>query len=411
MEAHAASESGRSHGRSRGSKNKSKQIGTGRIDATLEQSNEAGDSTSQPAAEEKEKAAVWTAEEVATLVTFLHVNRAASGDSSFRSTMWNAAAALLNESYPKAPAKKALQVQRKYNGGGDAALKTIMGAINNYKNTSGFHWDNNQGANIVRDAVKVVWDAYFEKKPAMQNFCNAGWVYYEKMLEINSSSVAKAALVYSPINTTLTLTHPDITSTSDSGDVVSTSNPGDFSTLVGHNCESSGVTMINPVAGSSTAFTMNASKRKKGSDKEDIQSISYDASGPPTSSAASQASASKKRKGAAVPAMTPSQRVDQIRWQQVMNNQTHMMTSFETASRNVNADPIYEAQTQACAVITSPDSGLTLSLEQKTGLLEGFAANPRWVTSFLGAGSDKELQQMFAERILEDIQKQKQMGV
>ncbi|KZP19440.1 hypothetical protein FIBSPDRAFT_955327 [Athelia psychrophila] len=308
--------------------------------------------------------------------------------------MWNAAAAHLNKTYPKAPAKKAVQVQRKYNGGGEAALKTIMGAINNYKNTSGFHWDNNQGANIVGDAAKDVWDAYFEKKPAMQNFSNAGWVYYEKMLEINSSSVAKAALVYSPINTTLTLTHPDITSTSDSGDVAS-------------------VSPAPPTLATSARRwgTTTKAVRKKGSDREDIQSISYDASGPPTSSAASQASASKKRKGAAVPAMTPSQRVDQIRWQQVMNNQTQMTTSFETAMHNVNVDPITEAQTQACAVITSPDSGLILSLEQKTGLLEGFAANPRWVTSFLGAGNDKELQQMFAERILEDIQKQKQMGI
>lgn len=45
-----------------------------------------------------------------------------------------------------------------------AKIKSIYTAIETYRSQSGFHWDNDHGANIVGDAADTVWKAYLKTK-------------------------------------------------------------------------------------------------------------------------------------------------------------------------------------------------------------------------------------------------------
>lgn len=107
------SASGRS-GR-RGGRGKSK--GAGRTDATAEAAEIGAESDAQTTTTDKsgkKDRAVWTDDEVRTLVTYLHKHKAAGGDGGFKSLTWNGATAHLNKTYPNAAPKQMSQVSSKY---------------------------------------------------------------------------------------------------------------------------------------------------------------------------------------------------------------------------------------------------------------------------------------------------------
>lgn len=94
--------------------------GKGRVDALQQEMHidEDGGSSelsgNQSEGFEKKETLRWTPDQLRTLVDFLYKNKAASGEGSFKTTAYNAAAKHLNETYPSMPILKGTQVKTKY---------------------------------------------------------------------------------------------------------------------------------------------------------------------------------------------------------------------------------------------------------------------------------------------------------
>lgn len=217
----------------------------------------------------------------------------------------------------------------------------------------------------------------------LKNFRNEGWVYYEKMSELNPGAEAKGDLAYSPIMTMSTTNHPDTTTSAIHED--------DDDVGVAHMDTAGSLTMIGAgAAGSSTLFSSPRKKRKNTNEDASLLSASQTGySAPPSSSAPSQGSVAKKRRST----KAESQPVDVngIRVQQLLNGYTDMQSSLREVSRQINTDPAADAQAEACEIVRSSES--PFNMDEQVILFDAFADDPRQVTSFLGAGRLTALQE------------------
>lgn len=88
--------------------------------------------------------------------------------------------------------------------------------------TSGTHWDNDGGANILGQAAQSSWDNYlnaskvqfnsstsyilhnrvFQSNKAMAPFRNKGWAHFDRMSEILPNASARGSYAFSPMNST-----------------------------------------------------------------------------------------------------------------------------------------------------------------------------------------------------------------
>jgi len=90
----------------------------------------------------------WQEAEVDVLLHHLIENRAAGGDGgNFQLSTYNSAAAAINS-----------------NGTITTMGPKIFHQIETYHNTSGFHWDNVQGAGIDRPTATSIWNTYIHPK-------------------------------------------------------------------------------------------------------------------------------------------------------------------------------------------------------------------------------------------------------
>ncbi|KAG2122177.1 hypothetical protein BD769DRAFT_1389807 [Suillus cothurnatus] len=120
----------------------------------------------------------WQEAEVDVLLHHLIENRAAGGDGgNFQLSTYNSAAAAINSNgtiTTMGPPKTGKMVKTKWT------------SIETYRNTSGFHWDNVQGAGIDGPAATTVWNTYIHPKSraTMRPFRNKGWPHYDNMQTI-----------------------------------------------------------------------------------------------------------------------------------------------------------------------------------------------------------------------------------
>ncbi|KAG1869433.1 hypothetical protein DFJ58DRAFT_855793 [Suillus subalutaceus] len=135
----------------------------------------------------------WQETEVDVLLQHLIENRAAGGDGgNFTNTTFNSAATAINDNHAIqtiGPPKTARMVRTKW-----TSLKKIFNQIENYRNVSGFHWDNVRGAGIEGRAAGDVWDTYVNpnSQAVMRPFRNKGWARYDNMqLIIGDNSGAR----------------------------------------------------------------------------------------------------------------------------------------------------------------------------------------------------------------------------
>ncbi|KAI9457695.1 hypothetical protein HD554DRAFT_2141816 [Boletus coccyginus] len=127
------------------------------------------------------KIAKWSNQEVDALVQYFHEHRAEMGDGNFKEATFSASAEFLRPLHTMGKIKDAKSVRNKW-----GQLKAIYAAISHYCNQSGFHWDNENGANIQGTAASQVFDTYVAKKGngLMKNFHNRGWKYLEQVEDI-----------------------------------------------------------------------------------------------------------------------------------------------------------------------------------------------------------------------------------
>ncbi|KAG2075321.1 hypothetical protein BDR04DRAFT_34972 [Suillus decipiens] len=105
----------------------------------------------------------WQEAEVDVLLHHLIENQAAGGDGgNFQLSTYNSAAAAINSNgtiTTMGPPKTGKMVKTKW-----TSLKKIFHQIETYCNTSGFHWDNVQGAGIDGPAATTIWNTYIHPK-------------------------------------------------------------------------------------------------------------------------------------------------------------------------------------------------------------------------------------------------------
>lgn len=123
--------------------------------------------------------ASWNDEEVTALIAHLYEHRSETeGAGNFKDPAWNSAATHIASLLTRGPPKTSKMCQSKWVTvrrwtcclapsnllTGFFQLKRIYNAIETYKKTSGTHWDNERGANIVGDSARKVWNDYVAKK-------------------------------------------------------------------------------------------------------------------------------------------------------------------------------------------------------------------------------------------------------
>ncbi|KAI9573967.1 hypothetical protein HD554DRAFT_2210351 [Boletus coccyginus] len=123
----------------------------------------------------------WSDQEVDALVQYFHKHCAETGDGNFKEATFSASAEFLQPLHMTGKIKDAKSVRNKW-----GQLKAIYAAISHYRNQSGFHWDNENGANIQGTTASQVFDTYVAKKGngLMKNFRNRGWKYLEQVEDI-----------------------------------------------------------------------------------------------------------------------------------------------------------------------------------------------------------------------------------
>jgi hypothetical protein len=130
----------------------------------------------QPTRSEK---ANWNDQEILGLVNYLHDHRAEARDGgTFKPPAYNAAVAHIAPHLTQGPVKTGKMCKTKWTlvrrhvillyrlltAPASFQLKQIHAAIETYRSQSGFHWDNENGANIVGDAAAAVWTTYTQQK-------------------------------------------------------------------------------------------------------------------------------------------------------------------------------------------------------------------------------------------------------
>ncbi|KAI5986513.1 hypothetical protein EDD15DRAFT_2373261 [Pisolithus albus] len=81
-----------------------------------------------------------------------------------------------------------------------ASLKCVLRDINQWRSTSGVHWDNVNGAKLETEEEKQVFKAWLQDQPgnAMRQFENSGWPHLEAMEELFPNDQARGTRAYHP---------------------------------------------------------------------------------------------------------------------------------------------------------------------------------------------------------------------
>ncbi|KAF8553027.1 hypothetical protein OG21DRAFT_1485742 [Imleria badia] len=105
------------------------------------------------------------------------------GDGSFKDATFTAAAEHLKAFHVTGKIKDGMSLKNKW-----STLKRTFTLIETYQNhKSGFHWDNQNGANIHGTAAESVFKTYVDQLPSnglMREFCNTGSQYYDHFVQI-----------------------------------------------------------------------------------------------------------------------------------------------------------------------------------------------------------------------------------
>ncbi|KAG2074402.1 hypothetical protein BDR04DRAFT_1007954, partial [Suillus decipiens] len=130
--------------------------------------------------------AQWSDSEITALVDYLYEHRSnAEGGGNFKTKVLADAADYINNNEDLAtthmgPPKTTKSVRNKWT----SVCLDIFNAIEKYRNQTGVHWDNQNGAGIAGSAAENVWGTYIQKNPLMRQFRNKGWDQFEKMQAI-----------------------------------------------------------------------------------------------------------------------------------------------------------------------------------------------------------------------------------
>ncbi|KAJ7265675.1 hypothetical protein C8J57DRAFT_1132770 [Mycena rebaudengoi] len=136
--------------------------------------------------------ASWTVEDVTAMLDFLVTctTKATTGDGgNFKMAVFHAALPSINAAWTKGGKKTAKSAHGKYK-----ALRKVFNVIRKIQGNSGWHWDNEKGADI-KTGASASWDAFVEQNPATKPFWNKGWVHLENMEKL-MSPVAKGHHVF-----------------------------------------------------------------------------------------------------------------------------------------------------------------------------------------------------------------------
>ncbi|KAN0097879.1 hypothetical protein V8E55_002325, partial [Tylopilus felleus] len=136
------------------------------------------------------KQVTWTEPNVDALVNYLHIHHS-EYQGGFKDATINGALEHLR-GLPLQTIGKAKDLKSICNKWTNprSTYVTICG----YRLQSGFHWDNEKGANIYGVAKSTVFDEY--PNAAMKKFHNTPWKYLSQMEDIMHAGGATGALAY-----------------------------------------------------------------------------------------------------------------------------------------------------------------------------------------------------------------------
>ncbi|KAI6006872.1 hypothetical protein EDD15DRAFT_2357909 [Pisolithus albus] len=143
--------------------------------------------------------AYWNNEERAALLAFLLEQKRSGkmGDGAFKSSVLNAAASHLEYRFlnQRGLIKNGEHCKRQI-----ASLKAVLRDINQWRSTSGVHWDNVNGAKVETEEEKQVFKAWLQDRPGnvMRQFENSGWPHLEAMEELFPNDQARGTRAYHP---------------------------------------------------------------------------------------------------------------------------------------------------------------------------------------------------------------------
>ncbi|KAI5990763.1 hypothetical protein EDD15DRAFT_2197847 [Pisolithus albus] len=140
-------------------------------------------------------------EERAALLAFLLEQKHSGkmGDGAFKSSILNAAASHLEYRFPnqRGLIKNGEHCKRQITS---TQLKAVLRDINQWRSTSGVHWDNVNGAKVETEEEKQVFKAWLQDRPGnvMHQFENSGWPHLEAMEELFPNDQARGTRAYHP---------------------------------------------------------------------------------------------------------------------------------------------------------------------------------------------------------------------
>ncbi|KIK11076.1 hypothetical protein PISMIDRAFT_49135, partial [Pisolithus microcarpus 441] len=125
--------------------------------------------------------ASWTDADVNVLLYLAITHKASVGEGmNFKAMFWNTASAALSNPARGGP-KTARVCKEKWK-----RLRKIFEVINCIKNTLGFAYLNELGANIGLEN-EAMWSDFVKKHKDVGPFQNRGWPHYEKMKQLMPS--------------------------------------------------------------------------------------------------------------------------------------------------------------------------------------------------------------------------------
>ncbi|KAI6031185.1 hypothetical protein BKA83DRAFT_4004025, partial [Pisolithus microcarpus] len=129
--------------------------------------------------------ASWTDADVNVLLDLAIAHKASAGEGmNFKATFWNTASAALSNPARGGP-KTARVCKEKWK-----RLRKMFKVIDCIKNTSGFAYSNELGANIGLEN-EAMWSDFVKKHQQKHKdvgpFRNRGWPHYEKMKQLMPS--------------------------------------------------------------------------------------------------------------------------------------------------------------------------------------------------------------------------------
>ncbi|EPT05424.1 hypothetical protein FOMPIDRAFT_1044759 [Fomitopsis schrenkii] len=123
--------------------------------------------------------AVWSPTDIDKLLEILKEEKASAGNGgNFKKATFRKAAEELEKIREKGGPKTGTVCESKWQ-----KLRQTYHVVAALSAQSGFHWDDEHGADINEDS-EAVWQAYILAHPDAAPFRNKGWEYFEKMKSI-----------------------------------------------------------------------------------------------------------------------------------------------------------------------------------------------------------------------------------